>query len=159
MKTFKDNLDREWSIDFTTNTISRVRSLTGFDPMGLAGGDFLEKIGDPVNLANVLYAICKPQVDERKLTDEDFGRGLRGNAIADAQNTLLEDLIDFFPNARRQTLRSLLAKGREIEMAGQKMVDQKIAAVDVDKVLAQLLATSGNFSGVLPELSASTPVN
>jgi hypothetical protein len=65
MHKFTDRNGKEWVLDITVSTVKRVRSLTGVDLMGMAGGDVLDQLGrDPVLLVDVLYAICKPQADE-----------------------------------------------------------------------------------------------
>ena len=39
--------------------------------------------------------------EKQKISDEDFGRGLGGDAIDSATTALLEELVDFFPQRRR----------------------------------------------------------
>jgi hypothetical protein len=82
MRTFTDALNRSWSLEITVATLKRIRALANVDLIEAAGGTLLDRlVADPVLLGDVLYACVKPQADERKLTDEDFGRSLSGDAI------------------------------------------------------------------------------
>ena len=57
-------------------------------------------VSDPVRLADVLYCLVKDEADARQVSDEDFGRALAGDAITAAAEAFVEELIDFFPDAR-----------------------------------------------------------
>lgn len=51
-------------------------------------------VSDPVQLADVLYCLCKVEAEARQVSDEDFGRGLAGDAITLAADAFVEELID-----------------------------------------------------------------
>ncbi|MCR9218211.1 MAG: hypothetical protein NXI14_13545, partial [bacterium] len=79
MRTFKDNQGREWTVEITVAAIKRVRGLAGVDLMEVLEGSngLIEKlVRDPVLLCDVIYAACKPQADERQVTDETFGASM-----------------------------------------------------------------------------------
>lgn len=102
MKTFNDNAGRVWTVCVNVDAIKRVRSLAQVDLMEVVGGKLLERITtDPVLLCDILYAICKTEAEAKNVTDEDFGRMLAGYAIDAATTALLEELVDFFPQAKR----------------------------------------------------------
>ena len=68
-------------------------------------GDLLEQLStDPILLCDVVYVLCKPEADQQNVTDEQFGQAMAGDAIEHATTALLEELVDFFPLARRRVL-------------------------------------------------------
>ena len=60
-------------------------------------------------LVNTLYAVCKPQADERDVSDEAFGELLVGDTIELAAAALVRGITDFFPKDRRAVLDRLWA--------------------------------------------------
>lgn len=124
MKSFTDNKGRTWTLEVTVATVKRVRalcrvelnSIVELDKNNKPSAELLERLSsDPVLLVDVLYAVCKPQADKLGITDEDFGEAMAGDAIEHATTALLEEVIDFFPEAK-------LAKSRS---SNKKTSDQK----------------------------------
>jgi hypothetical protein len=111
MRSFVDTQSRRWTITVDVGAIRRVRALCGIDLLSIiafkeetqeANTDLLEKLSsDPVLLVDVLYAICKPDADAQNISDEEFGRALSGDIIEDATHILLDEVVDFFPEAKR----------------------------------------------------------
>jgi hypothetical protein len=74
-------------------------------------GTLIEKLSaDPILLCDVLFALVKPEADSKAISDTDFGKALAGDAIELATTALLEELVDFFPEARRRVLQKALSK-------------------------------------------------
>jgi len=116
MKTFQDNAGRTWTVAVHVDALKRVRSLLDVNLLGVVEGNLLERlIADPVLLCDVVYVLCKPEADARGITDEEFGRAMAGDAIEHATTALLEELVDFFPLARRRLLQKALGKLKELE--------------------------------------------
>ncbi len=148
MHTFTDTQGRAWSVAITVDTIRRVRALTGTDLMGVLGGDLIERLsGDPVLLADVLYAVVKPEAEARGVDDADFGRALAGDAVAAATTALLEGLVGFFPSPRARLLRQALAK----------LDDWQTAALSAAEERLSTLAAPGLSSGGSLASADSTP--
>ena len=155
MRTFTDTQGRVWTLSITVDTIKRVRALTGIDLLAVAGGDLLERLSsDPVLLADVLYAVVKPEADAKQISDADFGRALAGDAIGAATTALLNDLVDFFPAPRRTLLAKALHKLGEVQTAALAAATQRLDAVDAEAIANQMLGPS---SGNSPASSAATP--
>jgi hypothetical protein len=106
MHTFADNKSRTWALSLDVASLKRVRDMLGVDLRFAAfGGPLLLRLADDAELlVNVLYVLCKDQADTRGVSDEDFGRGLVGEAIAAATNALVMALADFMPPARRRVV-------------------------------------------------------
>ncbi len=148
MHTFSDTQGRAWSVAVTVDTIRRVRTLTGTDLMGVLGGDLIERLsGDPVLLADVLYAVVKPEADVRGVDDADFGRALAGDAVAAATAALLEGLVGFFPAPKARLLRQALTK----------LEDWQTAALDAAEQRLNTLTAPGLLSGDSPASAESIP--
>jgi hypothetical protein len=163
MKTFKDNAQREWTVEINVAALKRVKSLTEVDLLGVLDGTLIERlIRDPVLLCDAVYAICKPQADERSVTDEDFGRAMAGDAIEHATEALLEELVSFCPSPRdRANLGRVLKATREVMDKARDIVEARLKSGELEKVaeaaLAQAQAGPGSSSGSAPESPESTP--
>ena len=159
MKTFKDNADRTWTVTVNVDAIKRVRSLLGVDLMEAVEGKLIERlIGDPVLLCDVIYCVCKEDADAKGITDEEFGRAMAGDAIELATTALLEELVDFFPQGKRQLLRKALAKLETLQETMLAVVSKRLDSPEFDAQLQAELRKLGDSSGDSPASSQSTPV-
>lgn len=159
MKTFKDNADRTWTVTVNVDAIKRVRSLLSIDLMEAVEGKLIERlIGDPVLLCDVIYCVCKEDADAKGITDEEFGRAMAGDAIELATTALLEELVDFFPQGKRQLLRKALAKLETLQETMLAVVSERLDSPELDAELLAELRKLGDSSGVSPASSESTPV-
>jgi hypothetical protein len=104
-------------------------------------------------VGEVLYAICRKQCEDKKISREDFLDGLRGDAIEAGVKAIEEELVDFFPPRLRKMVGLLATKMDEVaaEMLGQAEARMQAATA------ASLLEQSGTQSTRPPESSASTP--
>ena len=159
MKTFKDNADRTWTVTVNVDAIKRVRSLLSIDLMEAVEGKLIERlIGDPVLLCDVIYCVCKEDADAKGITDEEFGRSMAGDAIELATTALLEELVDFFPQGKRQLLRKALAKLETLQDTMLAVVSERLDSPELDAQLLAELRKLGDSSGDSPASSESTPV-
>lgn len=159
MKTFKDNADRTWTVTVNVDAIKRVRSLLSIDLMEAVEGKLIERlIGDPVLLCDVIYCVCKDDADAKGITDEEFGRAMAGDAIELATTALLEELVDFFPQGKRQLLRKALAKLETLQETMLTVVSERLDSPELDAQLLAELRKLGDSSGDSPASSESTPV-
>lgn len=136
MQTFKDNLERNWEVALSVDALKRVKGTLEIDLLEVVEGKLIERlVSDPVLLCDVVYVVCKPQADKLDISDEDFGRAMAGDAIDAATAALLEELVDFFPRARREVLRKVLTKLNKLEgmtlAAAMKVLDSE----DLEKLM------------------------
>lgn len=176
MKEFRDNEGRPWQVALTVASALRVRDMVTVDvtveeelPDGTVKADRKTMPFDMVDIGSLsqtfqvlrgqfakvgesLYAILMKQVEERKLTKDQFLDGLRGDALEAGAKALEQELVDFFPQRLRRMVGLLAAKMDEV--AGE-MLDKAEAG------LAEMTAAGlpGMQSGKPPESSASTPAN
>lgn len=107
MHTFIDNASRTWSLSINVEAIKRVRQALDVNLLDAVEGKLIERlVGDPILLCDVIYVLCQQEAESRNISDEEFGRAMAGDAIDAATTSLLEELVAFFPKARRQLLTS-----------------------------------------------------
>ncbi len=117
MKTFTDSKGRAWDVELNVHQMKRLRDRLGVDlanviSTGPGGGvetGTLERLAsDPCLLADVLWVLCEKSAKAAGVTDEEFGSSLAGDSVEEATRALLDELVDFFPGARRLFLRKAL---------------------------------------------------
>ena len=157
MHSFTDTTGRAWVITIHVSAVKRVRALVGLDLYTLVDDGFkplAALIADPVKLADVLYCLCKDEADVKQVTDEEFGRSLAGDAILRAADAFVEELIDFFPDARaRASLKKVVAAGRTVR---DKLLDHAETVIDRIDPAAEASGWIASFAKS-PASSASTP--
>lgn len=157
MHSFTDNAGRTWVISINVAAVKRVRGLLGVDLYSLVDDGFKplgELLGDPVKLVDVIYCLCRDEANAKNVSDEDFGRALYGDAITRAADAFVEELIDFFPEARvRESLRKVVVAGKKMRETLLSHVETTIAEIDPEAEAKKLIASFGNSLGSL----ASTP--
>jgi len=159
MKSFADNAGRVWTLAVNVAAIKRVRALCGVDLNSIIEMDaadqpsakLLERLStDPVLLVDVLYAVCKPECDSKNVTDEEFGAAMAGDAIEHATAALLDEIIDFFPEAKRLAFRKILSATRRFEAIARNRMETLLADGKFeDRLVSELERLTG--------LSASAP--
>ena len=155
MKTFTDNAGRTWTVTVNVDAVKRVRTLLDINLLDVLddGCKLLAELhDDPVLLVDVLYCLCKPEADAQHVTDEEFGRGMSGDALLQAATALFEGLSDFFPNARqRAAMKNLLEKTETVVERLLDHAETTIAELDPESVAQTAIASFGNSSASTPD--------
>lgn len=158
MHTFIDNAGRTWTVAVNVDAIKRTRDLAGVNLLEVIEGKLLERLTtDPILLCDVIYCLCKPEADAKNVSDADFGRAMGGDAIDGAAAALLEELVGFFPQGRRKVLAKALDKLKKLEAAALNAVEARLDSQELERQMAEQLASLGNSSGSAPASSALTP--
>jgi len=156
MHSFVDNSRRTWEVAINVAAVKRIRGLLGIDLYALVDDGFksLSKlVSDPVTLADVLYCLCKEQADKQSISDEDFGRALAGDAITQAADAFVEELIDFFPDARaRASLRKAIEAGKTVRDKVLSHAEKILDSIDPETEAKKWISSSGTW----PESSVVT---
>jgi len=157
---FTDIKGRAWLIEITVDTVKRVKSLCEVDLLDIVQdrGKLLSQLtDDPITLCNILYVICKDQADEQKVSDEDFGRGLGGDALEQATVAFLEALVNFFPGHKRRVLQKVLDRSAEVQSMATDLIIAKLDDPAIEAHLKarveKILLTPGDSSGDAPASS------
>ena len=162
MKTFGDNAGNEWAVEINVAALKRIRSLTRTDLLEvISGGDLLERLmRDPVLLCDILFALVKPQADQKQISDETFGAAMAGDAIDSATAALLDELVAFCPSPRdRANLGRVLLVVRNAMDRARDVVEARLDGGEIERIVEKALSEtiSGNSSGAAPASSASIP--
>jgi hypothetical protein len=113
-----------------------------------------ELLGDLVRFIDVLYCLCREEAEARNVSDEDFGRAMFGDALHQAMDAFVEELIDFFPDPKvRQNLRTIITEARKVRKRMLDRAEQVLASFDADREANRLLRSFG----IAPASSASIP--
>ena len=163
MKCFKDNQNRNWTIVVNVATVKRVRSLLDINLLDVVkldannkpNVDLLEQLAsDPVLLCDVIYCICKLEADAQKISDEDFGAAMGGDVIEHATTALLEELVDFFPEAKRLVLRKLMNAGEKVKNQMERALKLELDNPKLERELEKQVKEYITSSTSSPESSA-----
>ena len=160
MKSFTDNAGRIWTVAVNVAALKRVRAICNVDLNAIVEMDeknnpstkLLEQLSaDPVLLVDVLYAVCKNEADAQGITDEDFGRAMAGDVIDHATAALLDEIVNFFPEAKRQAFQKLLSATRRFEKIAREKLESLISdgrfEEELVSKLEQLTGLSANVPG------------
>jgi len=164
MREFRDDQGRPWMVALTVAAALRVKDAVTvdvdgekkpFDIIDLSSIATTMQVlrGNYATIAESLYAICCRQVEERKISKEDFLDGLRGDALESAAKVLEQELVDFFPLRLRKMLGTLAAKMDEAQAEAMTRAEEQMAAATT----GDLLAASGMPSGKPQESSGFIP--
>ncbi|RMF73574.1 MAG: hypothetical protein D6744_15460 [Planctomycetota bacterium] len=146
-----------------------MKNLVGVNLLEVFDGELLARLADdPVLLVNTLYAVCRPQAEERGISDETFGELLVGDAIEAAAAALVRGIADFFPKDRRTVLMRLWAATQKTRSEAIRMATAKLDSPLIDEAIKKAVQQSsdeidrrlrsfGDSSGSSPESSASIP--
>lgn len=159
MHIFKDNHGRDWCIAINVTTAKRCKAFVGVDLYGLVDERFerLDKLlGNPCDLVDVVYCLCKDDADKLGVSDENFGRGMGGDSLQRAADAFMAELIDFFPDPRvRAGLTKVLEKSRTLRNLLLDQVEKDLDAMDLDSEVRKLIDSSGRR----PEASVLIPAH
>jgi hypothetical protein len=156
MRTFRDELGRDWTIKLTIDEVKRVRDLAKFDLLNLhqideTGMALVQRLAvDVVCVADVAYAVLKPQADKLGVTDSDFAQGLGGEAMQILHEALLAEIRDFFQKLGRTEAVAMIAQAQRFLAAAIKVATEKVDALNIDEM-------AGRMSTNSPELQAFRP--
>lgn len=110
MAKFTDRKGREWDLSLDLAIVRRVEKETGIN-LGIADESLFRTLAaDLFALGGLLYSILKPQIEARKLSEDDFAAGLAGEALESAACALVEAMTDFFPPKKAAVMKAATAK-------------------------------------------------
>ena len=162
MRQFTDTKERVWDVELNVRQMKRVRDALGIDLVnviqagkdGAVATDTLDRVAnDPILLVDILWVLCEGQAKAAGVTDDDFGSSLAGDSISDATRAFLDELVDFFPGARRLFLKKAVDLARKFETENAQMLEKALASPEFE----ERLKTSLRPPAVSRESAESTP--
>ena len=126
------------------------------DKDGAIATDTIDRVAnDPILLCDILWVLCEGQAKASGVTDEDFGSSLAGDSIEEATRAFLDELVDFFPGARRLVLKKAVGLARRYETESRETLEKALESPEFEERMKTLLSPPGG-SPVSPE-STPTP--
>lgn len=161
MRSFVDNSGRSWSLVININAVKRIRAFCNLDILelmtvnektGEMNADVLERLSnDPVLLVDVLYVVCKEEVEQRGVSEENFGAALTGDVIEYATKQLLEEIIDFFPEAKRKMYRKALTAAYRFAENQKQHLQEFLNDPELENKILSELQILNSASSTSPE--------
>lgn len=172
MKTFHDSQKMAWMIDLNFGTMQRLKAL-GWNLLDLEAKrqtdsgneatvqEILET--DPLSVFEVLWLIVEPQAKELQISAEEFGQRMAADCLANAQDALLGEIVDFFQSLRRYDVAKAVEKSLQIRQMAARKIKAKLAKVDemdgeiekrIDGALNESFST---LQGELASILGGTP--
>jgi len=113
--TFKDIEGKEWSVDFDAFSLEDVRSEIGVDLADLSANGWHRVETHAPTVGQVLAIVCRDQYSTGpdKLTQRQFAKRVKGEAIDRGREVLLSAATDFFPPKEWLGIQSALEKRRK----------------------------------------------
>ena len=151
MHIFTDNKGRKWDIVLNVNQMKRVRAVLGIDLVNVitldAKGevkvDLIDRIAnDPCLLVDILCVLTEKQAASLGVSDIQFGESLAGNAIEEATKAFLDELVDFFPGAKRLFLQKAVTLARKYTLEMTSALEKALSDPELEKRVAQSMNLS-----------------
>ena len=151
MHIFTDNKGRKWDIVLNVNQMKRVRAVLGIDLVNVitldAKGevkvDLIDRIAnDPCLLVDILCVLTEKQAASLGVSDIQFGESLAGDAIEDATKAFLDELVDFFPGAKRLFLQKAVTLARKYTLEMTSALEKALSDPELEKRVAQSMNLS-----------------
>ena len=172
MREFKDEEGRPWRVALTCASVMRVADMVSIDVVDEHGNRTKQpfNMGEASNIGQtlqafrsqytiigeVLYAILVNQIEERKITKDEFLESIKGDSLGSAIKVIEQELVDFFPYPhQRKLVGAILAN---MDSANEQIIAQAIGNLEV--VAAESIAeASGMPSGKQRESSECIQAN
>ena len=162
MRQFTDTKERVWDVELNVRQMKRVRDVLGIDLVnviqagkdGAVATDTLDRVANgPILLVDILWVLCEVQAKAAGVTDDDFGSSLAGDSISDATRAFLDELVDFFPGARRLFLKKAVDLARKYETETLGLLEKALNSPEFE----ERLKTSLQPPAASRESAESTP--
>lgn len=156
MHIFKDNQGRSWNFALNVWEMKRIRASLGVDLVnavalgkdGNVQADLVDRIAnDPCLLVDILWVVCEEQAKEDGVSDVDFGSSLAGDAVEEATRAFLDELVDFFPGARRLFLRKAVELARRYAAQTDSALKAALESPEFEARLAASMSSSTKSPG------------
>ena len=166
MKAFTDAKGRSWEIELNIRQMKRVRDILGVDLVnviqtnkdGSVATDTIDRVAnDPILLCDILWVLCEQQAKLAGVTDDDFGSSLAGDSIETATRAFLDELVDFFPGARRLFLKKAVDLARKYETENLGVLEKALNSPEFEERLKTSLRPPAASRGSAESTPAPSP--
>ena len=151
MHIFTDNKGHKWDVVLNVSQMRRVRATLGIDLVNVitldAKGevkvDLIDRLAnDPCLLVDILCVLTKKQAEKEGVTETEFGESLAGESIEEATKAFLDELVDFFPGAKRLFLEKAVKLSRKYTEEMTSALATALNSPELEKRVAQSMNLS-----------------
>jgi hypothetical protein len=166
MAQFIDTQQTAWDVTITAATLRRVAQLLRVDlgnPLvspdesDSSQAPLIRLATDIMYAVDVLYVVCKPQADDRGLSDEQFAARLGGETLEAAHAALEAALADFFRGLKRPDVCEAIEKTRQLIDAAVKRGAETMTSPAMQERFDTILSQVGKVAVDGPPSPASNP--
>lgn len=158
MSQFTDKAGREWRLAIDAPSIMAVRKDYDADFMrGDPPTDTFDRLSeDPVVLCGAAYVLCRKQIAERQLTQEQFYLEVLadGETIQKATAAVKDAILDFTQPRSRELLSVTAAKNAKFRELAISQTMERLAHPDLDERAKQMI--SGKLDDLFATLTLPT---
>lgn len=153
MHNFNDANGHGWEVALNVRQMKRIRAALGLDLVnvitldkdGAVKVDVIDRIAsDPCLLVDVLWVIVEEQAKLEGISDEEFGTALAGEAIENATKAFLDELVDFFPGAKRLFLKKTVELSRKYAEEMEKVLEKALDDPELERKIAESTRSSAS---------------
>ena len=131
--TFKDLHGNKWTVEVNMATVKRIKDSLDCNIADLNNKETMTKLADDiVFLVDVIYLCLKPQLDEKGISDVEFGQSLDGETVNQASEAFMEAFIAFFPARTRRRLETARSLGIALNNQFQNQLDLELTGTGQD---------------------------
>src|SRR5574344_83102 len=156
MRSFKDRSGQDWQIVLNVYQMKPIRAALGIDLVNVitldkdrdVKVDVIDRIAsDPCLLADILWVLVEGQAKELGIGDVEFGSALAGEATEDAARAFLDELVDFFPGAKRLFLRKAIDLSRKYAGEWTQTLAKALENPELEKRVRESMSSSASSPG------------
>lgn len=140
MKEFIDGANRKWLLNIKIGSLKAVKDNTNIDLSTFP--ECIKEFSDVFKLCQVLWILIKPQAEKANVSEQEFYDSLDGEIVDNAFELFMEEIVNFSPPQRRETLRKLIAKAKAHERTMHDILDKKIDTLDLNEIIPKELGNS-----------------
>ena len=162
---FKDSKGRIHDVSVDVEAVRRVRRARfdgpggetfAFDLPDIVTLDGMKRLlDDPLLIVDLAYLVCRPQLEQRGITQQDFCASMIGDPIEAALRAMQEQVVSFCQNPRdraaaQRVVTETYALLDKVRDRREKALEEGVLAKAMDSALETL---SGRPSGTAPASS------
>jgi hypothetical protein len=155
--TWNDRKGRAWRLELDTQLLRDVRKISGVDlPGAMDGSAWLTLARDHELFVQVLWLCHREQAEAMGVEEEEFGRGLAGDAFDRAFAALEKAWVLFYPAAQRRLAEAIIGQVHATIAAQQAETLANLQGPQVQEVVqSQLTKASQRVAAELHRLKTA----
>lgn len=143
MHTFKDAIGEEWAVTLDTAKVRQLREQIGVDLFRIDDANTLEAlINDDEKLVDVISVICTSQIEHRKLDASLFAQRMLGDALDNACDALIDELVFISRRNRREVIAAAWNKTKTFQEIAKTKAMEAIESTELETAIVDHITES-----------------